>query len=119
AVAGALSILCTPVIHAAHGASARKKMIVILGDSVSIDYPLNPRDVYPALLREKLGQLGLEYDVVNGSENLGHPITTARELARIACHPRPGVDNVDRFIIELAGVMKIRPIETNLRNIID
>jgi acyl-CoA thioesterase-1 len=119
AVAGALSIFCTPVIHAANGASPRKKMIVVLGDSVSIDYPLNPRDVYPALLKERLGQLGLEFDVVNGSENLGNPVATAHELARIACHPRPGVDNVDIFIIELAGIPNVGPLETNLQNIIN
>ena len=116
ALVGALSILCTPVIHAAHGDSSRTKTILVLGDSVSAGFHLKPRQVYPALLGEKLRQPGLEFEVINASENLGNTIATADALARLACNLRR---EIDIFIIELAGVMSIDPLETNLQNIID
>jgi acyl-CoA thioesterase-1 len=112
----AWSILGTPVIHAAHGASSRRKTVLVLGDSVAMFGHVNPRQVYPALLEEKLRRSGLKFEVINESENLGNTITTARDLARLACNLRR---EGDIFIIELAQVMGIDPLETLLQNIID
>jgi len=115
ALVGALSILCTPVRHAV-GASSRTKTIVVLGDSVSAGFHMNPRQVYPALFREKLRQAGLQFDVINASEVAGDTFATARALAQLPCNLRR---KIDIFIISLTGVISIDPLQAHYQNIID
>lgn len=54
--------------------------IVILGDSITAGYNLEPREAYPALLQEKIKAEGFDYEVVNAGLSGD---TTAGGLRRI------------------------------------
>ena len=57
------ALLCGAVVATA--AAGEPGRVVILGDSITSGYNLNPEEAYPALLQEKIKAAGLDYAVVN------------------------------------------------------
>ena len=101
----------------ASDANATKKRIVILGDSITAGYGLDPQQAYPALLQEKINGLGLPYIVANAGISGD---TTAGGLRRVEWAMARGADIL---IIALGGNDGLRgtsPEETkkNLSGII-
>lgn len=80
-------------LSAAESAAAIKPIqrgrIVILGDSLTAGYGLDPADAYPALLQKKIDQAGLPFEVVNAGVSGD---TTAGGLRRIDWALRGGAE---------------------------
>jgi len=100
-----------------NGASSTKA-ILVLGDSLSQGFGLQPSQAYPMLLSRKLRTAGFNFQVTNASAAGG---TTEGGLARLPAHLKR---RVDIFIVELGindafrGV-PVDQIQSNLQKIID
>lgn len=93
------------------------KRVVVLGDSITAGYGLNPSLAYPVLLQQKINQVSLNYKVVNAGVSGD---TTAGGLRRIDWIMQKGA-NV--LIIALGGNDGLRgiastQIQQNLEGII-
>jgi acyl-CoA thioesterase-1 len=95
------------------------KRILVLGDSLSAGFGLEPSRAYPALLSEKLRETGLtNFEITNASQSGG---TTEGGLQRLPAHLKR---KIDIFILELGindafrGV-PISEIRNNLQAIVD
>src|SRR3954469_8115433 len=115
---GLVGVLSTQSISGAAHDSPRVKRILVFGDSLSAGYFLRPTEAWPILLTNKLRTAGLEFEIVNASQNGG---TTTGGLARLPAH----LDRrIDIFILELGindafrGV-SVTEIEHNLQEMID
>jgi acyl-CoA thioesterase-1 len=102
----------------AQNANGGKKRIVILGDSITAGYGLDPQDAYPALLQKKIDAAGLPYMVTNAGVSGD---TTAGGLRRINWALGHGADVL---VVALGGNDGLRGIspqqtEQNLAGIID
>lgn len=111
---GALWAQETPT---ANGSGAAKPRIVILGDSITAGYGLDPKEAYPALLQKKIDEAKLNYTVVNAGVSGD---TTAGGLRRVTWAMSQGAEI---FIIALGGNDGLRGIspkqtEENLAGII-
>src|SRR3569833_51452 len=98
---------------AASSNSGPKKTVLVLGDSISAGYGLDPDEAYPALLERKIDEAGLPYKIVNAGVSGD---TTAGGLRRISWLLR---QPVDVLLLELGGndgLRGISPDET-ARNI--
>ena len=100
-------------------ANPGKKRIVILGDSITAGYGLDPREAYPAVLQKKIDAASLPYTVTNAGVSGD---TTAGGLRRIAW--ALGQQGADVLVIALGGndgLRGISPEQTagNLAGIID
>ncbi len=110
--------LVLPTAAAPRRESARVKTILVLGDSLSDGFRLSRSQAYPALLAQKLGAIGLDYDVINASVSGG---TTSGGLQRLAAQ---FTRRIDIFILQL-GIndafrgTSIPQIRENLQTIID
>lgn len=103
----------------AGNANAGKKRVLILGDSITAGYGLDPEEAYPALLQKKIDEAGLPYTVKNAGVSGD---TTAGGLRRIDW--ALGKDGADVLVIALGGNDGLRGILTkqtseNLAGIID
>ncbi|MGJ8633418.1 MAG: arylesterase [Luteolibacter sp.] len=78
-------------------ANDTKKRIVILGDSITAGYGLDPQEAYPTLLQEKINSANLPYTVVNAGVSGD---TTAGGLRRVEWAMGKGADIL---IIALGG----------------
>src|ERR1700736_2490035 len=78
-----LSIWCARSAGAAQRDSLQMKTILVLGDSLSEGFNLKPSEAYPALLTDKLRNLGLDFEVINASASGG---TTEGGLRRLPAH---------------------------------
>jgi acyl-CoA thioesterase-1 len=95
------------------------KRILILGDSITAGYGLDPQEAYPALLQEKIDAAKLPYTVKNAGISGD---TTAGGLRRIDW--ALGAEGADVLVIALGGNDGLRGISTgqteeNLAGIID
>ena len=95
-----------------------KKRIVILGDSITAGYGLDPQEAYPALLQKKIDAASLPYSVTNAGVSGD---TTAGGLRRVAWALGKGADIL---VVALGGNDGLRGIspeqtEKNLSGIID
>ena len=104
---------------AAQNANGGKKRIVVLGDSITAGYGLDPQEAYPALLQKKIDTAGLPYTVANAGVSGD---TTAGGLRRIAW--ALGKDGAEVLVVALGGNDGLRGIkpeqtEENLAGIID
>ena len=94
------------------------KSILVLGDSLSQGFGLEPGEAYPMLLSKKLRAAGLNFQVTNASAAGG---TTEGGLERLPAHLKR---KIDIFIVEL-GIndafrgLPVDEIQTNLQKIID
>jgi len=103
----------------AGNANAGKKRILILGDSITAGYGLDPELAYPALLQKKIDAAALPYTVKNAGVSGD---TTAGGLRRIDW--ALGKDGADVVVVALGGndgLRGISPEQTsrNLAGIID
>jgi len=103
---------------AAQNANGGKKRIVILGDSITAGYGLDPQEAYPALLQKKIDAAGLPYTVTNAGVSGD---TTAGGLRRINWAMGQGADVL---VVALGGNDGLRGIlpkqtEANLTGIIE
>jgi acyl-CoA thioesterase-1 len=97
---------------------AGKKRIVVLGDSITAGYGLDPQEAYPALLQKKVDAASLPYTVTNAGVSGD---TTAGGLRRVAWALGKGADIL---VVALGGNDGLRGIspeqtEKNLTGIID
>ncbi len=102
----------------AQNANGGKKRIVVLGDSITAGYGLDPQEAYPALLQKKIDAAGLPYTVSNAGVSGD---TTAGGLRRINWALGKGADVL---VVALGGNDGLRGIspeqtEANLSGIID
>ena len=102
----------------AQNANGGKKRVVVLGDSITAGYGLDPQEAYPALLQKKIDAAGLPYTVTNAGVSGD---TTAGGLRRINWALGQGADVL---VVALGGNDGLRGIspkqtETNLSGIID
>lgn len=100
-------------------ANSGKKHLLILGDSITAGYGLDPEEAYPALLQKKIDAAKLAYTVKNAGVSGD---TTAGGLRRIDW--ALGQEGADVLVIALGGndgLRGISPIQTegNLAGIID
>lgn len=100
-------------------ANAGTKRVVILGDSITAGYGLDPNEAYPALLQRKIHAAALNYTVVNAGVSGD---TTAGGLRRI--NWALGKEGADVIVIALGGndgLRGISPAETeqNLAGIVE
>ncbi len=94
------------------------KRVVILGDSLTAGYGIDPEDAYPALLQKKVEQAKLPFTIVNAGLSGD---TTAGGLRRIDWILK---QPLDVLVIELGGNDGLRGIpigetRTNLQGIIE
>ncbi len=80
------------------------KRIVILGDSITAGYGLDPKEAYPALLQQKIDAANLPYTVANAGVSGD---TTAGGLRRVAWAMGKGADVL---VIALGGNDGLRGI---------
>jgi acyl-CoA thioesterase I len=100
-------------------ANEPKKRIVVLGDSITAGYGLDPSQAYPALLQKKIDEAGLPYTIANAGVSGD---TTAGGLRRV--NWALGQLGADVLLIALGGNDGLRGIppaqtEQNLRGIVD
>ena len=91
----------TPITSAAPNPRGR---IVVLGDSITAGYGLDPAQAYPALLQQKIDAAGLPFVIVNAGVSGD---TTSGGLRRIEWALGPGADVL---IIALGGNDGLRGI---------
>lgn len=98
-------------------ANAANKRIVILGDSITVGYGLDPKEAYPALLQKKIDIAKLPYTVANAGVSGD---TTAGGLRRVAWVMGKGADVLVIALGGNDGLRGISPEETkkNLLGII-
>ncbi len=99
-------------------AEGEGKTILILGDSLTAGYGLDPAQAYPAVLEEKIRDTGLEWQVINAGVSGD---TSAGGLRRIGWLLRR---NVDILVLELGANDGLRGIQLdvtkgNLQQVID
>lgn len=99
-------------------ANAGNKRIIILGDSITAGYGLDPAEAYPALLQENIDAAGLAYTVANGGVSGD---TTAGGVRRIAWAMGKGADILVIALGGNDGLRGISPEETkkNLLGIVE
>ena len=102
----------------AQNANEGKKRIVILGDSITAGYGLDPQEAYPALLQKKIDAAGLPYTVSNAGVSGD---TTAGGLRRVNWALAQGADVLVVALGGNDGLRGISPKQTaaNLAGIID
>src|SRR5438132_11849753 len=82
ALCSVVSILCAQSACAAP-VSSQMKTILVLGDSLSGGFGLQPSEAYPPLLANKVRAAGLNFQVTTASQTGG---TTDGSLERLPCH---------------------------------
>jgi acyl-CoA thioesterase-1 len=100
-------------------ANEQKKRIVVLGDSITAGYGLDPSEAYSALLQKKVDEASLNYTVVNAGVSGD---TTAGGLRRITW--ALGKEGAELLLIALGGNDGLRGIspdqtEQNLTGIVE
>ena len=103
----------------AGNANAGKKRVLILGDSITAGYGLDPGEAYPALLQKKIDAAALPYTVKNAGVSGD---TTSGGLRRIDW--ALGSEGADVLVVALGGNDGLRGIaptqmSKNLAGIID
>jgi len=111
-------LVCAAPAASASEAAPPKKRLVILGDSLTSGYGIEPTRAYPALLQAKLDAAGLAYEVVNAGISGD---TTAGGLRRIRWALGPGADILIVALGGNDGLRGVPPTQTrkNLEGIID
>jgi acyl-CoA thioesterase-1 len=97
-LSGSLWAANDPVTNSAEKSSDQARgRIVVLGDSITAGFGLDPSEAYPALLQQKIDAAGLPYSVANAGLSGD---TTAGGLRRVDWALGPGADVL---IIALGG----------------
>ena len=93
----------------AQNANDTPKRIVILGDSITAGYGLDPKEAYPALIQKKITAAKLPYTVANAGVSGD---TTAGGLRRVAWAMTKGADILVIALGGNDGLRGISPEET-------
>ncbi len=103
--------------HPANGAVAARGRIVVLGDSLTAGYGLDPSDAYPARIQEKIDAAQLPFAVVNAGVSGD---TSAGGLRRVNWALASGADVLIIALGGNDGLRGISPDQTadNLRGIV-
>lgn len=111
-------LVCAALGPSASDAAPARKRIVVLGDSLTSGYGIEPTRAYPALLQAKIAAAGLPYEVVNAGISGD---TTAGGLRRIRWALGPGADILLIALGGNDGLRGVPPEQTrkNLEGIID
>ena len=115
-----LYVLVAVLVSAVAGRAAEPpRRIVILGDSITAGYNLEPEEAYPALLQEKIKAAGLDYEVINAGLSGD---TTAGGLRRLDWVLGEGAPDV--LVIALGGNdglrgLPVAQVKENLAAIMD
>jgi acyl-CoA thioesterase-1 len=115
-----LYVLLAVLVSAVAGRAAEPpRRIVILGDSITAGYNLEPEESYPALLQEKIKAAGLGYEVINAGLSGD---TTAGGLRRLDWVLGEGAPDV--LVIALGGNdglrgLPVAQVKENLSAIMD
>jgi len=115
-----LYVLVAVLVSAVAGRAAEPpRRIVILGDSITAGYNLEPEEAYPALLQEKIKAAGLGYEVINAGLSGD---TTAGGLRRLDWVLGEGAPDV--LVIALGGNdglrgLPVSQVKENLTAIMD
>jgi len=102
---GTCGALSTAEPPAANGAETGRARIVVLGDSITAGYGIDPSEAYPALLQQKLDAAKLPFTVVNAGVSGD---TTSGGLRRINWALNGGADVL---IVALGGNDGLRGIQ--------
>ncbi|MEM9236097.1 MAG: GDSL-type esterase/lipase family protein, partial [Verrucomicrobiota bacterium] len=97
------------VAEEASNANGATKRIVILGDSITAGYGLDPKEAYPSLLQAKVDAANLPYTVANAGVSGD---TTAGGLRRVAWAMGKGGDVLVVALGGNDGLRGISPEET-------
>lgn len=100
-------------------AAASERTLLVLGDSISAGYGINPEQGWVNLLQQRLNQQGLDYRVINGSVSGNTSGDGLSRLGPLLKEYRPAI-----VIIELGGNDGLRgyplkTLENNLSQLID
>lgn len=111
-------LLSAPAPVAAADTAAARKTILVLGDSLSAGYGVDPDQAWPALLQKKIDAAGLNFTVLNAGVSGD---TTADGLQRVDWLLRR---KADVLLLELGGNDGLRGLpvaatRTNLQTIMD
>jgi len=114
-----LYVLLAVLVSATGRAENPAPRIVILGDSITAGYNLEPEEAYPALLQEKIKAAGLGYEVINAGLSGD---TTAGGLRRLDWVLGEGAPEV--LVIALGGNdglrgLPVAQVKKNLTAIMD
>ena len=116
----AVALLCLQTAAPAKRDASNVIRIVAFGDSLTAGFGLSRKQAYPALISEKMGAAGYEFEVVNAGSSGDTTMGGLRRLpAILRAHKK-----IDIFILELGindafrGV-PIDQIRANLQAIID
>jgi len=90
-------------------ANGTNKRIVVLGDSITVGYGLDPNEAYPALLQKKIDAAKLPYTIANAGVSGD---TTADGLRRVAWAMGKGADVLIIALGGNDGLRGISPEET-------
>jgi acyl-CoA thioesterase-1 len=106
------------VIFGAGSANAHIKNILVLGDSLSAGFGVDPSQAFPALLQEKINAANLPYKIVNAGVSGDTSAGGVRRLQWLLRQP------VAILLLELGGNDGLRGLElestrANLQQIID
>ena len=107
-----------PAAPAAASAPAKERVLVVLGDSLSAGFGVDPNEAWPARIQEKIRDAGLPWKLVNAGVSGDTSAGGLRRLDWILRRP------VDALLIELGGNDGLRglPLEatrTNLQSVIE
>jgi acyl-CoA thioesterase I len=100
------------------GLGAQEKTMLVLGDSISAAYGLNPEQGWVHLLKKRLERLGYRYKVINASISGDTTRGAQARLGRILAQVSPDIS-----IIELGGNdglrgLSLQELSVNLQAII-
>jgi acyl-CoA thioesterase-1 len=114
----ALLLTVVAILCAQSALASERKTLLILGDSLSAGYGIDPEQAYPALLQKKVNAAGLNYKVVNAGVS-GN--TSADGLQRVDWLLKR---KIDVLFLELGGNDGLRGLPvamtaTNLQSILD
>jgi len=110
--------LAAPAAPAAASAPAKERVLVVLGDSLSAGFGVDPNEAWPARIHEKIREAGLPWKLVNAGVSGDTSAGGLRRLDWILRRP------VDALLVELGGNDGLRglPLEatrTNLQSVIE
>jgi acyl-CoA thioesterase-1 len=105
-------------VHAADDAISPPKTLLVVGDSLSAGYGVDPDEAWPALLQKKIDGAGLKFKVINAGVS-GN--TSADGLQRV---PWLIQRKIDVLLLELGGNdglrgLPVTAMRSNLQAIID
>lgn len=108
-----VGLLLAAILLAGAVQTTAPRVILVLGDSITAAYGLEPDESFPALLQKKIDSQGWNFRVINAGQSGD---TSASGLARLDWLLK---SRVDVLVLELGGNDGLRglPVETTRKNL--